>query len=557
MVNFCLPKFAADKFLDAIEKGHIDFEALADMSSSAARRAEFAKYVGEENAHGLNANFEKTQLLQSWRNGVQRFVRDSTGFKPEVARDLISRTNRMSDILKPDDETKYYEDLTASRLGIKPVGIEEAGRIQDLAQQALKLEEPAKGTPFGSKEGIAFGRAKMAFDEYVESLKPYHMTWTDWAKQIASLPNSLLTSIFHMSALGVQGWGMMSTGAFWRGAANMFKYFANEEAYKDAMASILGSDDYAAMKAGHLGITKLGDNLSTREEAILSPLVQEASSWISKQTGLPDLVRASSRAFTGTLNFIRAQRFIEIREAGRLGGEDVSIHSQAVKDAAFVVNNFTGRGELGKNDKYANVSPVLNILIFSTRKAIATIEMFNPVRYMQLKGAARMAAIRQLSGSLIATSAILSLAAMAGAKVETNPTSTNFGKIQIGKTTFDITGGNAIYGRLIARLIANQEVTSAGHTIKLGQGYKPTTRADLVLSYTRDKLAPTAAFLADALYGSDPVGKPFSLSAEAQDKLVPIVISDFINFFQKDPGNTAALIPMLSAIVGVQVNVSK
>ena len=302
-----------------------------------------------------------------------------------------------------------------------------------------------------------------------------------------------------------------------------------------------------------MGITKLGDKLSLREEAIQSTLVEQANKWLSDKTGAPNLVRASSRAFTGYLNFVRFNRFTDLLTAARMNGENVAKGSPVVHDIAKVVNDFTGRGALGVGDKYASAGPALNAFFFSPRKISATMQMFNPERYLNpsISPTARVAAIRQLSGSLLATSAVLGLAAATGAQVNWDPRSADFAKIRIGGEKLDITGGNAVYLRLLARIITGQEETASGKHLTLGPGYGQTSKADLAVSFFRNKLAPVAGAIADALYGKDPAGRPFSITNEARDKLVPITIGAFMNYAENDPKNTAAMLPALSAIFGV------
>src|SRR5262249_41998555 len=156
--------------------------------------------------------------------------------------------------------------------------------------------------------------------------------------------------------------------------------------------------------------------------------------------------RASSRAFTGFLNYVRFNRFEDILNAARLNGEDVSPGSKTVTDIARVVNNFTGRGDLGRLN---TMTPELNSTFFSPRKMVATAEMFNPYEYLTLSDTARTAAIRQLAGSLVITGSVLGLARLSGASVDWTPYSTNFGKVKIGNTTVDMTGGNAAWVRLL------------------------------------------------------------------------------------------------------------
>ena len=142
---------------------------------------------------------------------------------------------------------------------------------------------------------------------------------------------------------------------------------------------------------------------------------------------------------------------------------------------------------------------------------------------------------------------------MAGAKVNLNPISTNFAKIQLGNTTIDLTGSNSTYIRLLARLISGQSVSSTGKSSSLTSGkFGASTRADTLYTFIRGKFAPVAGTVADFLYGKDPVGNPFNLTTEAYDKLTPLVMQDFINLAVNDPHNTPAWVASLAAVFGAQ-----
>jgi hypothetical protein len=158
--------------------------------------------------------------------------------------------------------------------------------------------------------------------------------------------------------------------------------------------------------------------------------------------------------------------------------------------------------------------------------------------------------MRQLVGSLVATGAVLTLAKLSGAQVNFDPRSADFAKINIGGEKLDMTGGNGTYIRLLGRIASGQEITAAGKTLQLGQNRAPT-RADLVVAFMRGKLAPIAALLADALYGKDPTGRAFNLGDDLRQEVTPIVINSFIQFAMNNPHDTAAIIPALSAFLGV------
>ena len=56
---------------------------------------------------------------------------------------------------------------------------------------------------------------------------------------------------------------------------------------------------------------------------------------------MPDLIRASSRAFTGFLNYTRFYRFNDLLNAARLNGEDVSKGSQVAMVASAYPKYFS------------------------------------------------------------------------------------------------------------------------------------------------------------------------------------------------------------------------
>lgn len=557
---FCLPPKFSAAFLKGLKDGTISPEKLMDMTSQ-ERRDFFSGIIGEENAREVNALFESKLLLKDQQRGLINWAKAVAGISDAVRRDLLSKIQKMDKILQPNDADGFLSDLAAKKLGVE-VTPEEATQIFEASKAAASAKDAMLQDMSNVDKRIAYGRAIMDMSDKIESFKPNGRTFVEKAIDVLNIPKSALTSILHFSAPFVQGWGMLSTARAWEAFGQMFKYFANEENYKNLNAYIISHPDYPLAKDGKLGITKLGDKLSAREEAIQSTLVEQANKYLTDKMGVPNLVRASSRAFTGYLNYVRFNRFTDLLNAARMAGEDVRAGTPAVRDLAKVVNDFTGRGAIGVGDKYAQVTPALNAAFFSPRKLSATIQMFNPVRYVPnvaretiglepISPTAQKAAVRQLLGSLIATSTVLALAKAVGAEVDPDPRSQSFAKIKIGDEKLDLSGGNSIYLRLLARIATNQEITSKGKLIDLGQGYKPTTRADLVAQYMRGKLSPVAGALADALYGTDPVGRPFSVTQEARDKLMPITMSSFLNYAQNDPDNTAAIFPSLAALFGV------
>lgn len=556
---FCLPPQLAQKFIEALKTGEIDPGKLASMTS-AERREFFTKLVGDETeAKSINALFESKLLLKNQQAGMVRWAKQVSGISEATRRDMLNTINKMDKILTPENEEEFLGDLAAKKLGAE-VTTEEAGKIADLAQKTQIAKEAMEKTGAWSPERTAYGRAYMDMMDYVEGLKSEATpkSWGYWAAQIGNLPRTSLTSILHFSAPFVQGWGMMGSPHYFAAWGEMFKYFASEEKFNNMQASIYGHPDYKFARDGRLSLTDLSDKLTNREEAMQSSLLQ-------KIPGLRIPVLASGRSFVGFLNYLRFHRFTDLLNAARLGGEDIRLGAPAVKHIASTVNDFTGRGAIPESMGIG--ASWLNALFFSPRKLSGEVRMLNPVRYIDPRTtrSARLGALRQISSSLIATGAILEMAHLAGASVSLNPIDTNFLKIKYGNSTFDVTGGNAIYSRLIARLITNQEVTGSGAHINLGEKYGSQTRADLLVQFIRDKFAPNAALMADFLYGKDPTGQAFNLYGEGKagfsqselfNKLVPISLQDMIQLQETHP-DAAMWVPALSAVFGVGMETTK
>lgn len=168
MANWCLPPKFANLFLKALQDGNIDVEKMATMES-ADRRALLAKYVGEENAHEVNAAFEQKLLLKDWKRGMLSWVKGVTGLSDPAKRDMVNRITKMDKLLNPADEKMFLADYAAKRLGTE-VTVDEAKKITDLAQKATKAREASAGSTFGMSEDYV--KSAAALEHYVRSIEP-------------------------------------------------------------------------------------------------------------------------------------------------------------------------------------------------------------------------------------------------------------------------------------------------------------------------------------------------------------------------------------------------
>lgn len=532
MANFCLPKINTTKFLEALKRGEITPEKLASFESSAERRAFLKDYVGEEHVKQVNTLIESKMLLKDFKTGLVTAVKSMTGLKPEVKKDIFSKIERMEDLLNPESQKAFLEDIASKKLGTD-ITFEEATKINELSKASVEAKTKpmatteefiaGKETPEQKANRLAYGETLRQTFDYVDKLSP--VINKDVVTNVANIPRTLLSTL-DFSAPFRQGWGMMSRGEFYKAFPKMFKYAFSEKAYNQLQADILSRPTYDAMQKGGLRISAVADKLSKHEEQFISTLANK----------IPG-VRGSERAYVGFLNKLRADTFDHLLKNADMAGESIK-DTQTLKDLANTVNDFTGSGNIGTGDRYANTVPIANAALFSPRKLSATVNMFNPRRYLDPKVSptARKAALRQLIGSVGITATVLGLANMNGAKTETDPRSSDFGKGVIGKVHYDVTGGNGPYAVLLARLITNKtKSTTTNKVTKLGVGYKPTTRADIALKFGRNKLSPLASFIADWAYGTDAVGEKFETKKAVVGRLQPLILQDLQKLSEEDP----------------------
>src|ERR1039458_7094748 len=103
---FCLPKTEVDAFLGKIKDGSINPDKLAEMSSD-ERRAFFSEFLSEKSAEQTNAQFESKLLLKNQQQGIINWAKKATGISPEAQRDIISRVNKMDEVLNPKTQDMF------------------------------------------------------------------------------------------------------------------------------------------------------------------------------------------------------------------------------------------------------------------------------------------------------------------------------------------------------------------------------------------------------------------------------------------------------------------
>jgi hypothetical protein len=538
MGKYCLMPKLAEEFKAKLKSGEIDPAKLSTMTSQ-QRNEYFKSFLGENNAKNVNALFERKILAKRRWDAMIKWAKETTGIKPEVRRDLVSKIEKMvqdknGNLLSPAEEKSFLQDLASTKLGVD-VSFDEAKKITELSNIVSKAKEEA-GDFTNYDKRIEYGNKLIDMYDYMASLKSGKGI-IDQLTNVANVPRALM-STFDLSAPFRQGFGMVSRKNFWKNLTPMVKSFFSEKAFREIQADIITRPNYQSMKQSGLRLTGLGDKLTEREEEFMTTLLDK----------IPG-IRSSERAYTGFLAKLRADMYDQFIKKAELLGEDVKGGSKYAKDIADMVNNFTGAGKVGKIDQ---ASPILNSLFFSPRKIAATIQKLNPQRYLdpRISPTARKEAFKNILGMVGASTTILSLAKLGGADIETDPRSSDFGKVVIGNTRFDVTGGDGNYATLLARLATNQTKSTTSDIIRtLGEDYGTPTRGDTLIKFFRNKLSPTSSFIADWLYGENAIGEVFDLKQEVLDRITPMIISSSIEAAAEDP--TMGVAAAMADLIGI------
>lgn len=337
----------------------------------------------------------------------------------------------------------------------------------------------------------------------------------DAAGNLLNVPRSLMSS-FDLSAPFRQGLFLAGRKEFWSAFKDMFKAFGSEKFFKGLMDDINARPTRDLMDEAGLYLADPNHSLNEREEQFMS-------NWAEKIPLIGKGVRASDRAYTGFLNKVRADVFDSIVHSAEQSGNDLKADPKALKDLGGFINNATGRGNLGKTMRTAG--PMLNAMFFSPRLIASRVTLLNPTYYARLSPVVRQEAVRSLLHTSSIALTVLGLAAEAGLNVEKDPRSSDFGKVAVGNTHYDILGGFGQYITLGARLLTDS-TKSHGTVQPLGQGYGKPTALDVLTRFGESKLSPVAGFIADYLRGKTYTGEPFSVRSEAANLFTPLFLQD-------------------------------
>ncbi len=539
-MSFCLLKPDVEKFIEALKTGKINPVKLAEMTSK-ERRNYLSDIVGKENAKEVNALFESKLLLKNQQQGMINWAKKTAGLKPEVRRDLISRIEKLDKVLDPKEQDLFLEDLASTKLGTD-VTFEEAKHIADLSRKITELKT--------GEDRMAYGRAKVELGNYISDLKNSNAPsfiqkpLGEKLTEIAGTTKGLKASLDN-SAIFRQGWKtLFSNPTIWaKNAKQSFKdlvqQFGGKAVMDEVQADIQSRPTYDLMKKAKLDV-------GTTEEQFPSHLAE-------KVPLLGRLYKSSEAAYTGFVYRTRADVFDKYLKIAETAG--VELDKTQLESIGKLVNSLTGRGNLGTVGEKA--ATAFNNIFFSPRFLKSNIDFLTAHQFQ--KGATpfvkKQAAIN-LMKVVVGTASVLAIAnALKPGSVETDPRSSDFGKIRIGNTRFDVTGGMGSLLTLAGRLLtmSSKNATTKQITPLNSGKYGAQTGMDVLVNFAEGKASPIAGVVRDIMKGQTFGGGKPTILGEANNLLTPLPITNAYSSFTT-PGAANPLLTIIADALGIGTN---
>ncbi len=559
MAGFCIPKEDVQRFLQSLKDGTIDPLKLAEMSS-AERRAVFEPIVGKDAAMETNRLFEQKILTKNIQETAVNWAKTVAGLKPALRQDLVGKIERLDErILDPKEEQAFLQDLAAQKLGVN-LTFDEVKTVSELANKMKDLEE-YKGDYANNEKRLDYGRAVTALQNYIadRKLASNNSILDDLRNNKANLPGRFVRGIasnakaiqasMDDSAIFRQGWKVLWTNpTIWaKNALNSFKHlvtYTNQHQVLDELnADIVSRPTYDLMRRAKLDV-------GVHEEVFPTTLPE-------KIPLLGRVYKATENAYTAFVRKTRADVFDKM--IGIAKANDVDLNDKELQSIGKMVNSLTGRGHLGKLE---GIGSTVNTFFFSPKNLKSHLDVLT----QPLTGAGgskfvRKQAAKNLIKIVAGTGAILAIAKMIAPKsVELDPRSSDFGKIKVDNTRFDVTGGMSSLWVLMARIAsATTKMAYDQSGGKIGanmDSYKSTTTGetrdltnpkfgqssleDTVVDFFANKMSPAMNMIKDFYKGETFEGKKPTVTGEVVNLFRPLPVATLQDLLrdpkaQKDP----------------------
>ena len=418
-------------------------------------------------------------------------------------------------------------------------------QLNDIVEKRQAISE--------GQDRLIYGRAKVELENYVNSLtekSQMEMFKEAPVRYIAGLAKSLKATLDD-SVLGRQGlktlftnptkWGPNAAKTF----VDIYKTFGGKKVMDEIRADIVSRPNYDLYKDMKLAV-------NVREE-------QHPTSLIEHIPYLGRIAAASENAFAGFMLRMRADLADMYIDIYKNNGMDLTDKTQ-LESLGKLINSQTSRGALGRAEAAADIA---NTAFFSIRKLKADIDTLTLHAFDKgFSKTARKYAAYNLIKIIGGISLVLTIAkAFNPNSVETDPRSADFGKIKVGDTRFDVTGGMGSLAVLASRIapafwggqmMSKSSVTGNVSQIN-GPQFGATTGGEVIGDFFANKESPILALLHHIINQKDQQGNPITVAGEMNNLFTPLPISNAVEVAQ-NPHSANFIATVLADSLGIGTN---
>lgn len=581
MAKICLPLNQVENFKKALRKKDIKMQDLFNMSTEELHKT-LEPYAGKDTSNVVLL-FEQKRILKNSLLGMQNAVsklaevgRYSPERKAEIAKGIADfKEQQRERIFNPQEKQNFYNALADKILGTH-VTEAEAKKVFELQSTAdelkgkIEIGKTPKNDPIRTKAGAAeylikkyvedlqTGNLDKARGSFTSILKDFGVETKQSfkedvpiatkefllkaAKEISDLAVTLKAS-WDVSFVGRQGLNVLKTHptVWWKMAkanvADFYKTMRKQDAEAALWADVYGRDNYLN---GDYHTSKI---IPKNEEPIPTRIHE-------KVPVIGRVFKASDVAFLDSAIRARMDTFDLLKnKAVRNGAKWDKVQTE---DVGTLVNALTARGAFGRIGE----SPIIKLVFWAPRMLKAHWDVLTGHTFgsgLKTSFARKEAALNLVK--VIGTDAlIITLAnALIPGSAETDPTSSNFGKIKVGNTSFDYTGGAGSLAVLGARMVTGTTKSpTTGVKYDLGSKFGQESRMDVITNFALGKTTPIIGQFTQMAKGRTYAGKKPTVGSVATGLAIPISVENVIQL--KDDNSADAVLGVILDAFGINAN---
>jgi len=438
-------------------------------------------------------------------------------------------------------------DFLAARIANRDFGPKAKQMAYEPSDQVLRMQYQA-------------ARLDGEIRRQIEQQKPW--TWRGVAAEPLRTIMALKSS-FDLSGLGNQGgWALLSHPVrTLRRVPEALAAFASEEKAWKINEKIRQRDNaHLYFRDGLELVEATGHAAFTRgEEQYRSSLAEY----------IPG-IKGSNRSFATLLNLIRADSYDAMTRSFAGDGGPTRIEGKAIAD---FINMLTGRGNV---EGYEQTISAMNGLFWAPRRAISRFQTiatlggqlefgrssrpgqrkYSPV-HLRGTSATRKMFAAEMGRYAAGLTTIYTLAALAGATIELDPRSSDFGKARFGNVRIDPLSGLSQTLVLLSREISGQVKKDSGEVVDIrgaDRPYKGDTMGTVGLRFLSYKANPGLAVGWSILSGETEFDGPTTPWTVLEGSLMPMSFEDIRKAIEDQGLSRGAALTMIGLIgMGVQV----